>query len=333
MADTSISHLFFDDSGTDSTVLEFPNRVDGMLADLLAAASAPGTASELSGERQARAIFASTAANWSKPKRRVRPARVAVVAVSAASLLATTTTVLAAASVLPPTATKIVDKALRHVDINIAPPAPSQIGGLAPTPPRSGDATPVDPTYQVPSASVNVAQAAPPAPPASVPPAGNAPNANAARYSAAVAAAAAAATGHEYKIPAGTQNTSTGSGATYMGGNQPGGAGGGSASGTKSGSGETIPVEPGGTPPTVTKGSGSTPPTVTKGSTPPTVTKGTPPSVVNQAPRTGSGQVAPTAGGDQVSGTVEQEVNGPGTQKATPGGPIGTNTDETTANQ
>jgi hypothetical protein len=336
MADTSISRLFFDDAGSDTTVLEFPNRVDGMLADLLAAASGPGTASELSGEAQARAMFTSTAAAWSKPRRRIRPARMAVVAVSAASLLATTTTVLAAASVLPSPAANIVDKALRHVDINISPPVPSQIGGLAPTTPGgSDDVAPASPTPSLPtSASVNAAQA-PPAQPASAEPAPSTQNPNLAEYSQAVAAAAAAATRHGITVSGATGTQTGGSssdgGVTYMGGNQgsSGGTGGGSTTG-----GQTIPVQQGGTPPTTT--TGTTPPTTTGTTTttaPPTVTKGTPPSVVNQTPSTGNEGVTPTAGGIKGSGTVEQEGNGSGTQNSTSGGPSGTNKDETTANQ
>jgi hypothetical protein len=332
MADTSISHLFYEDAETDTTVLEFPNQVEGPLADLLAAASGPAMPEELSGEAQARAIFASTAANWSKPKRRVRPARMAVVAVSAASLLATTTTVLAAASVLPSPAANIVDKALQHVDINVSPPVPSQLGGSAQTPPPSNDVPATNPTLPTSNPSTDVAPAAQIVQPAAVDPAPTAPNAaNPALTNQAAQAAVAAATGHSITVSSGTGDQGTGSGtgdgATYMGGNQSNGSGDGTGGGSTGG--QTIPVNQGGTTTTPTTG-GTTP---TTGSTTPPVTKGPPPSVVNQAPPTGSGEVAPTAGGNQGSGTVEQEVNGAGTQNSASSGPSGTNEDDTTANQ
>jgi hypothetical protein len=125
MADTS-PQLFELLGPYEPSVVELPNVIEGGLADLIAAASAPGSPSELRGEADARALFASATATWSKPRRFGRPARAALVAASAASLFVTTTA-LAAASVLPAPATSFVDKALRHVDINMTPPASTPV--------------------------------------------------------------------------------------------------------------------------------------------------------------------------------------------------------------
>ncbi len=75
-------------------------RRAGKLADLIAAASAPGLPGELVGEDRARSMFESASATWPKPGHLRRPVRAAVVAASVASLFATTTA-LAAASDLP----------------------------------------------------------------------------------------------------------------------------------------------------------------------------------------------------------------------------------------
>ena len=132
MADTS-SRLF-DDSGMDGfTVVELPNLAHGKLADLISAAKAPGLPSELGWEHGIRSMFDQVAATWPKPHRiGKRPARVAIVAASVTTLLGTTTA-LSAASVLPPSAARVVDKALHQVGINVTPPPqpPSRDAGLA----------------------------------------------------------------------------------------------------------------------------------------------------------------------------------------------------------
>ena len=103
---------------------------------------APGLPSELSSEQRARMMFESASAMWPESRRFGRPARVALVAASVTSLFATTTA-LAAASVLPPSAARVVDGALHKVGINVSPPPshPSHAASLAP--PATAGAGPI----------------------------------------------------------------------------------------------------------------------------------------------------------------------------------------------
>ena len=130
--------LFGNSGFDDLTVVELPNLVEGELADLIAAASAPGSPSELAGEDAARSMFEAAQAAWPKRRRLRRPARAAVVVASAASLFATTTA-LAAASDLPAPAQHVVDGAFHQVGINMAPPVPARapVSGATPLPPAS----------------------------------------------------------------------------------------------------------------------------------------------------------------------------------------------------
>lgn len=130
--------LFGNSGFDDLTVVELPNLVEGELADLIAAASAPGLPNELAGEDAARAMFVTAQAAWPKRRRLRRPARAAVVVASAASLFATTTA-LAAASDLPAPAQHVVDGAFHQVGINMAPavPAPATMSSATPLPSAS----------------------------------------------------------------------------------------------------------------------------------------------------------------------------------------------------
>jgi hypothetical protein len=123
MAD--VTSLLFDDpdGGTDG-VVELPNLVEGRLADLLAAASAPGTPNELRGLERARSLFGSVSTTWPKQHGFRRSTRVAVVAASMVGLFATTSA-LAAASALPTPVARAVDGALHQIDINVSPAASS----------------------------------------------------------------------------------------------------------------------------------------------------------------------------------------------------------------
>ena len=118
--------LFGNSGFDDVTVVELPNLMEGELADLIAAASAPGLPNELAGEDAARSMFDAASATWPKRRRLRRPARAAVVVASAASLFATTTA-LAAASDLPAPAQRVVDGAFHQVGINMAPSAPAPV--------------------------------------------------------------------------------------------------------------------------------------------------------------------------------------------------------------
>jgi hypothetical protein len=110
------------DDEADATVVELPNLVDGDLADLLAAASAPGMTSELRGEDCARSMFQSAVTMWPKASRLRRPTW-AVVAVASVAGLFATTTALAAASALPPSAEHVVNGAFNQADISLGQPA------------------------------------------------------------------------------------------------------------------------------------------------------------------------------------------------------------------
>ncbi len=124
MVDVSSSPLFEEPSFKGDGVVELPNLVEGRLADLLAAASAPASPRELQGLDNARSLFDSVSKEWPKSRRLRRSTRVAVVGVSVISLFGATTA-LAAASALPPPATRAIDGALQHLDINVGPSAPT----------------------------------------------------------------------------------------------------------------------------------------------------------------------------------------------------------------
>jgi hypothetical protein len=146
MVDVSSIQPIDADDVADDTVVELPNLVDGDLADMLAAASAPGLPSELSWEHGARSMFRSAVASWPNRRHLRRPAWAALAVASVAGLFATTTA-LAAASALPAPAERVVDGALNQVDINLAQPAsnPGQVSAAKPkSTTRGGSRKPVE---------------------------------------------------------------------------------------------------------------------------------------------------------------------------------------------
>jgi hypothetical protein len=97
-----------DDASSLDNVLELPNLVTGKLADLIAAASAPGSRRELRGELAARSAFRSEVAFWPRPRHLRWRKPVVAVATTAGILIGTSS--IAAATGWPAPAARVVDQ-------------------------------------------------------------------------------------------------------------------------------------------------------------------------------------------------------------------------------
>src|SRR5665213_3950354 len=92
--------ISLDDLGGVDNIVAMPNLMNGRLAVLLAAASAPVQEHELRGELAARTAFQAAVSSWPNSKRRLRRTPAAIAVTTVATMLVATTS-LAAASVLP----------------------------------------------------------------------------------------------------------------------------------------------------------------------------------------------------------------------------------------
>jgi|GEM_PF-6588989 len=114
--------ISLDDLGGVDNIVAMPNLMNGRLAVLLAAASAPIQEHELRGELAARTAFQAAVSSWPNSKRRLRRTPAAIAVTTVATMLVATTS-LAAASVLPGPANRAVG-CTRHrcVCVRIAHP-------------------------------------------------------------------------------------------------------------------------------------------------------------------------------------------------------------------